>query len=737
MPLPVYLIIRAVLTLSVAWSFAIMGPGDVKHGSPSRQQAAALSPTAHPPVPTEDADAWLVPDRAPGAEERALKAMADAVGAGEPAKAIALAPRVVGDATLGGYARLYQARARREAGDHAAARRIAEALIPSGASSYLLEQAGYLAADAAMESEEYAAALTHLEAILAAGPLAPERALLRLGRAHAAAGATAAASIAFSRLYYDHTLTPEAAEAATALESLRGDARPEVTPDIIALELARAERLFAARRHDDARRAFAPLVEHTEGDERALVEMRLAQIDHYAGRHAAARAALARHTRGGPREAEARFFDLLALRGLGRGEAFVSGVREFVDDYEDSPWAADALDALGTYYILEDEDAAAARVFTELFDRCRTSERAERAAWKAGWHAYRADNYREAIRVFEAAAAAFPRSTQRASWLYWAGRAHAEAGDRGAFQARHHLVLADYAHSYYGRQAARQLGVRTPVFAVSRAADRRSDRSTEQTARDAYPTGLLIHRLLRAGLYDDAMGEMRAAERAWGATPALQATIAWTTRQQGDLLRASVLMKRAYPQYLSRGGALLPDDVLRVTYPVAYWDLIRQYSAAHRLDPYMIAALIAQESGYNPSARSAANAWGLMQIVPATGRAWARKLGIRRFTTRSLTDPEINIRIGTAYFADQIRRLGSAHAALAAYNAGPTPARRWSAANPGLDRDEWIDDIPYPETQGYVKKILGTADDYRRLYGDGRSGKQASTGARPDSSPRG
>jgi soluble lytic murein transglycosylase len=178
-------------------------------------------------------------------------------------------------------------------------------------------------------------------------------------------------------------------------------------------------------------------------------------------------------------------------------------------------------------------------------------------------------------------------------------------------------------------------------------------------------------------------------------------------------------MKRAYPQYLSQAGADLPDDVLRVTYPVNYWSLIKKYSAANGLDPYLIAALIAQESGYNPTARSAANAWGLMQVVPATGRAWARKLGIRGFTNESLNNPEINIRIGTAYFADQVARLGSVHAALAGYNAGPTRARRWSAEKPGLERDEWIDDIPYPETQFYVKRILGTAEDYRALYSGG------------------
>ena len=78
---------------------------------------------------------------------------------------------------------------------------------------------------------------------------------------------------------------------------------------------------------------------------------------------------------------------------------------------------------------------------------------------------------------------------------------------------------------------------------------------------------------------------------------------------------------------------------------------------------------------------------------------------------------QANIRIGTTYFADTIRQFGAVHLALASYNAGPTAVRRWVAERPGLPRDEFIDDIPYPETQNYVKKVLTMADDYRRLYG--------------------
>jgi soluble lytic murein transglycosylase len=93
-------------------------------------------------------------------------------------------------------------------------------------------------------------------------------------------------------------------------------------------------------------------------------------------------------------------------------------------------------------------------------------------------------------------------------------------------------------------------------------------------------------------------------------------------------------------------------------------------------------------------------------------------LETKRFSLRLLTTPETNIRIGTAYLAELMNRFRDAHLALASYNAGEYRVAAWQAERPGLERDEWIDDIPFPETQNYVKRVLGTAEDYRRLYSD-------------------
>ena len=106
-------------------------------------------------------------------------------------------------------------------------------------------------------------------------------------------------------------------------------------------------------------------------------------------------------------------------------------------------------------------------------------------------------------------------------------------------------------------------------------------------------------------------------------------------------------------------------------------------------------------------------------MIPSTGRIYARKLGIAPFSTAMLRQPEVNVRIGTRYFSDLIDRFGGAHFALASYNAGEGRVAKWSKERPDVPQDEFIDDIPFPETQTYVKRILGTAEDYRFLYGSG------------------
>src|SRR5690606_8456240 len=146
-------------------------------------------------------------------------------------------------------------------------------------------------------------------------------------------------------------------------------------------------------------------------------------------------------------------------------------------------------------------------------------------------------------------------------------------------------------------------------------------------------------------------------------------------------------MRQAYPQFMAAGGEQLPEDILRIIFPVAYWSLLSRHAEANGIDPYVLVALAAQESTFDPKIRSSANAIGLLQIIPPTGRRLARQMGIQPFTTRSLENPEINVRLGTRYFASMYKEFGGYHYALAGYNAGEHRVRRWNREAPGLPQD--------------------------------------------------
>jgi soluble lytic murein transglycosylase len=526
---------------------------------------------------------------------------------------------------------------------------------------------------------------------------------------------------AYRRIYFRSPAGARADEAKAALDRLLSGAPYGSTAD----ELARAERLFAARRWNDARAAFAALATTVSGGDRTRVVLRLAASETRLGRARAARDRLKPLLDDPEVRTEAQYLYGGALRALGDGAAYELVSRDLVERAPTSAWAVEALNDLAVYHLTRDEDDTADHVFRELLDRYPQHRYAERAAWKVGWAAYRSRRFADTIQVFESASTRFPRSDYRPSWVYWSARAREQMGDRSGAASLYQVAVADYGSSYYGRLAARLLAALPASAVASRARATRAP----QASGAAPPTAVLFQTLMAAGLYDDALREVQFAQRTWGDSAQLQATSAWIRHQQARDLRgdgrfaalrgAITTMRRAYPQVLAAEGEDLPAEILQIVYPLGYWELIEAHAGAQGLDPYLVAALMAQESTFTAEIRSSANARGLMQIMPATGRQYARKLGIRSFTTASLARPDINVRIGVRYLKDLVDRFGAPYYALAAYNAGEARVSAWLKEHPDLPPDEFIDNIPFPETQNYVKRILGTAEDYRRLYGTG------------------
>jgi soluble lytic murein transglycosylase len=160
----------------------------------------------------------------------------------------------------------------------------------------------------------------------------------------------------------------------------------------------------------------------------------------------------------------------------------------------------------------------------------------------------------------------------------------------------------------------------------------------------------------------------------------------------------------------------------RFAYPRGYWSLLNKYGATNRLDPMLVAAVIRQESAFDPAAVSPVGARGLMQLMPKTAARVAAGLGRPPPSARDLEQPAVNIPLGTTYLGQLVTRYdGAIHRAVAAYNAGEDAVAKWDRRFGDSEPDEFVEQITYAETRNYVKSVLRGQRRYRSIY-DGRSG---------------
>src|ERR1700740_3232725 len=157
-------------------------------------------------------------------------------------------------------------------------------------------------------------------------------------------------------------------------------------------------------------------------------------------------------------------------------------------------------------------------------------------------------------------------------------------------------------------------------------------------------------------------------------------------------------MKRSTPNYFAVDIPDLPRKYWEALFPKAYWSDLRRYATANALDPYLVASLIRQESEFNPNAASRANAVGLMQLLPKTGKAVAKEVRLRRYSASQLYTPAVNMQLGTRYFRGMVDKFGSFEYALAAYNAGSDRVEEWLAAGKDCAAQEFLKSYPFTVT---------------------------------------
>jgi soluble lytic murein transglycosylase len=397
-------------------------------------------------------------------------------------------------------------------------------------------------------------------------------------------------------------------------------------------------------------------------------------------------------------------------------------VTQMESRFPQSSWLAEALFSSGNMYLLRREYASAVNYYSYLATHFPNSKNASTAHWRAGWLSYRQGLYAEATRLFDEQIRLYPGAKEAVSALYWRGRLYETQDHKPALAAANYRTVARvYPHYFYAQMARERLAaLGSSAAGAQPVAESQLDGFQPITVphlEESFPADsphLASARLLaNAGLNDYIAQEIAADpdSSSWSALAEAQIYASY-----GETFRAMRALKRALPFAASAPIKSIPLAYWRILYPEPWWDTIKSESARNDLDPYLVASLIRQESEFNPTAVSHANAYGLMQLLPAAGKEMAHAEGLKSFETFQLLDPATNIRLGTRYLRKTLDRFGgTAEYALAAYNAGGERVVDWQAAGPYSGIDEFVESIPFTETREYVEAILRNRETYRAI----------------------
>jgi len=293
-----------------------------------------------------------------------------------------------------------------------------------------------------------------------------------------------------------------------------------------------------------------------------------------------------------------------------------------------------------------------------------------------------------------------PASRREAAWTYWQGRALVALG-RLEEGRRLYARLAG-GTDFYSLLAAEELG--RPLALPPPAAPPTAEELAAAAERPGLKRALLLFRL----------GLRSEATREWD----------WAVRPLDDrsLLAASELARRngLWDRVIFTADRTVAAHDFSLRYPTPYRDALSGQARLRRLDEALVFGLVRQESRFIAYAQSSAGARGLMQLMPATARRVARKIGLKGYRLSRVQQPEVNAALGTGYLRGMLDLFdGSPVLAAAAYNAGPGRAHRWRDAAAPLEGAIYVETIPFSETRQYVKKVMANAMHYAALLGGG------------------
>ena len=356
--------------------------------------------------------------------------------------------------------------------------------------------------------------------------------------------------------------------------------------------------------------------------------------------------------------------------------------------------------------VLEDltRESEAITAYRAVATQYPAREAAAASLWRLGWLAYSKRDAPGAQRSWTRLADLGSAGAYRMPALYWSGRAREQAGGGGAADL-YNQILAEAPRSYYGMLAAARLG-RAREGGVSGQIALPPEPREALTDDSGFARVVLLRRI---NLVEEAAAELEDVVQAAVSDPVRLYGLAGVYVEVERYHMALRIMRRHFQSLAATGDPTLPRAFWEMFFPYAWRDEVRDAAQRQGIDPYLVAAVVREESSYYPRATSRAGARGLMQLMPATARLMA--------PTGDLEDPVFNIELGTRFLAGLMREFNDPRLALAAYNAGPNRVRQWLTARRSDDMEAFVEQIPFDETRLYVKKVVLAWDEYRRIYG--------------------
>jgi soluble lytic murein transglycosylase len=314
-------------------------------------------------------------------------------------------------------------------------------------------------------------------------------------------------------------------------------------------------------------------------------------------------------------------------------------------------------------------------------------------AWKVRT-ALRAQSWPDVLAAVDAMSA---KESQEPAWRYWKARALKVQGRAAEAQAQLAPLAAEF--NFYGQLAAEELGGRS-----------RTPAAAYKAGKDEVQAVAKLPGLQRA-LAFYRLNLRFEGNREW----------TWAIRDFDDkqLLAAAEFARRneIFDRAINTADRTRDLHDFSMRYLAPYRDVMKDYVSQLQLDEAWVYGLIRQESRFIADVKSSAGAAGLMQLMPATARWVAKKIGLRDYRWTRVTDVDTNINLGTWYLKHVYETLDN-HPVLAsaAYNAGPGRARGWRAAAP-MEAAIYAESIPFNETRDYVKKVMSNANYYGQQFG--------------------